>query len=335
MRWPGAKLWAHGVLGMNRRNAHYLLVHNARRLYPLVDDKVLSKELARKAGAQVPELFAVIEIQRQARELGRLVADRPEFVIKPAHGSQGKGIVVVTGRRKQLYRLADGTIADEAQLRFHVSNIIAGSYSLGGQPDKAIIEQRVIFDPMFEAVTYRGVPDIRIVVFLGVPVMAMIRFPTRQSRGRANLHQGAVGAGIDMATGRTLTAVLGNDIVSEHPDTGLAVAGIQIPQWSTLLELGARSYEMTGLGYQGIDIVFDKHAGPMILEFNARPGLNIQIANRAGLVPRLDLVERNREKLVRLADRVEFARSSFPGTSIASGEGRAAAYAGRSGTRSL
>lgn len=304
-------LRARGVLGINERNAEYTLPYNPRNCYPLVDDKVLTKELAQKAGIAVPPLYGVIEIQRQVRALPALLKDHEDFVVKPARGSQGDGIVVVTGRTHDLYRTADGSLLDGGHLAFHVSNILSGIYSLGGQTDKALIEYRIKFDPVFEAITYRGVPDIRIIVFLGVPVMAMVRLPTRLSGGKANLHQGAIGTGVDMATGRTLTAVWGNGIVSEHPDTANPVSGVQIPNWDTLLDLGARSYELTGLGYQGIDIVLDRDRGPLILELNARPGLAIQIANRTGLKSRLAAVEAAHARLTTVAERVAFARERF------------------------
>lgn len=300
-----------GVMGINQRNAEYTLPYNPRDRYPLVDDKVLTKELAMKAGIAVPELYGVIEIQRQVRELPALLRDHWDFVVKPARGSQGDGIIVVTGRSRNLYRTADGNFLDEEQMAFHVSNILSGIYSLGGQTDKAVIEYRVNFDPVFEAITYRGVPDIRIIIFLGVPVMAMVRLPTRLSGGKANLHQGAIGTGVDMSSGKTLNAVWRNSVVTEHPDTSNPVSGVQIPHWDTLLELGARSYELTGLGYQGIDIVLDRDKGPMILELNARPGLAIQIANQSGLKLRLDMVERERAGLKTVADRVRFARERF------------------------
>jgi alpha-L-glutamate ligase-like protein len=300
-----------GVLGINGRNANYILEYNERRNYPLVDDKALTKELALRHNIVVPDLYGMIEIQQQVKTLPDIVKPHDDFVIKPANGSQGEGIMVITGKSAGLYRKADGTLVSGDELRFLVSNILSGIYSLGGQPDKALIEYRVQFDPVFEAIAYRGVPDVRIIIFLGVPVMAMVRLPTRMSDGKANLHRGCIGAGIDIATGKTLTAVWRNSIVTEHPDTGNPVSGVQIPQWERLLEIAAGAWEMTNLGYQGIDLVLDRTRGPMLLELNARPGLNIQIANREGLGRRLEKVERHGGKFATIADRVAFARENF------------------------
>ncbi|MBX7137256.1 MAG: alpha-L-glutamate ligase-like protein [Oligoflexia bacterium] len=306
-----AALKARGVLGLNQRNAQYISRYNPRRLYPLVDDKLRTKKLAAAAGIAVPELFGVIRMQAEIRDLHQLLSKYPDFVIKPAQGSGGEGVLVIAGRSNGLYRQVSGVLLNSFELEHHVSNILGGMYSLGGHPDKAMIEARVGFDPIFEPICYLGVPDIRIIVFLGVPVMSMVRLPTRMSNGKANLHQGAIGAGISIAQGRTLKAVWRNQIIADHPDTGKAVSNIQIPQWEGLLQLAARSYELTGLGYQGIDIVLDRDRGPLILELNARPGLNIQIANGCGLLPRLQLIEGSCRSLQSAAARVEFARRSF------------------------
>jgi glutathione synthase/RimK-type ligase-like ATP-grasp enzyme len=75
--------------------------------------------------------------------------------------------------------------------------------------------------------------------------------------------------------------------------------------------MASLAYEMTHLGYQGIDIVLDRDRGPLVLELNARPGLNIQIANREGLGHRLALVERNIDRLRSADDRVAFAKEHF------------------------
>jgi alpha-L-glutamate ligase-like protein len=305
------KLATIGVMGINRRNAEYTLRHNQRRFYPLVDDKLQTKRLALGAGMTVPELYGVVEAAYQVRQLAHMLDQYSDFVIKPARGSGGNGVLVVAGRTKEMYRDANGALISQTDCNHHVLNILSGIYSLGGQSDKALIEYRVRFHPVFETISYQGVPDIRIIVFFGVPAMAMVRLPTRLSGGKANLHQGAVGAGINLATGTTLGAVWRNDMVTEHPDTGNRVTGVAIPSWEMLLDLAARCYELTGLGYQGVDIVLDRDRGPLILELNARPGLNIQIANHAGLLPRLKLIEDHREGLRGIEERIAFAREHF------------------------
>jgi glutathione synthase/RimK-type ligase-like ATP-grasp enzyme len=102
------ELRKNGVLGLNERNANVIQVHNPRRLYPLVDDKLRTKQLALKAGIAVPELYGVVASQHDVRRLSEIVGQRRDFVIKPAHGTGGDGILVVAdhnSRREGLYRL--------------------------------------------------------------------------------------------------------------------------------------------------------------------------------------------------------------------------------------
>lgn len=300
-----------GVLGLNRRNGDYILRFNPRRLYPLVDDKLKTKRLAIAAGISVPPLYGVLEAQHDIRRLPAMVKDHPQFVIKPAHGKAGEGIVVVAGRSGAHYRTVSGNLISEEVLAHHLSNAINGQFSLGGVPDTVIVEYMVQFSPLFERISYQGVPDIRVIVFRGFPVMAMVRLPTRISQGKANLHQGAVGAGIDLATGVTLDGVMGHDVITQHPDTTHAIAGVEIPGWDTILDISARCYELTGLGYIGVDIVLDRDHGPMVLELNARPGLAIQIANRQGLLRRLQICERRADFAASPSERIQFAKTEF------------------------
>ena len=307
-------LRVNGVLGMNRRNGDYILAHNPRRLYPLVDDKLKTKQLAAQHGVKTPELYGVIEFGVETKGLAAIIAGHDEFVVKPASGSGGDGIVVVKGSVGENLRLANRTVMTLEDLEYHIHSTLAGIYSLGGQPDKALIEYCVQFDPVFASISFQGVPDIRLIVYKGVPVMGMVRLPTSQSGGKANLHQGAIGAGIDLATGRTLTAVHRTNVVSEHPDTLASVIGVQIPHFDTMMAIAARCNDMTGLGYVGVDLVLDKDKGPLMLELNARPGLAIQIANRAGLGTRLEAVDRAGISGRAIGERVAFATSSFAAT---------------------
>jgi alpha-L-glutamate ligase-like protein len=308
------KLRAAGVLGLNERNAEFIMRLNPRRLYPRVDDKALTKELAMAADMAVPDLYGIIANQGEVRSFGAIVKDLDSFVIKPAQGSGGDGILVITGRsqrKRDCFRLSSGVIISEGEILYHLSNIVGGQYSLSGNPDKALIEYCVRFDPIFADVSYQGVPDIRVIVYRGYPVMAMVRLPTRASDGKANLHQGAVGAGVDMGTGVTLNGVLDNEPVEEHPDTGALVAGLSIPDWEFILASSAKGYEVTGLGYLGVDMVIDRDRGPLILEMNARPGLNIQIANGTGLANRVARIEEIHDPSASASERAKVARKEF------------------------
>lgn len=300
-----------GVMGMNRRNALYIGPLNARRAYPLVDNKRITRDLAARHRIPMPELFGVIDAHGRLGDLRGMVADRPEFVVKPARGAGGNGIVLIAGHDTTCLTKASGEILTWEEITYHTSSILSGIYSLEGLEDQALIESFIRMDPVFKAVSYRGVPDVRIVVYKGVPVMAMVRLPTRQSDGKANLHQGAIGAGISLRAGITKTAVQGRRIVDRHPDTGQPVSGIEVPFWQRILEIAAFGYEMTGLGYLGADLVMDQARGPVLLELNARPGLAIQLANQEGLQGRLRRLDEAWEPGRGVEDRVALARSLF------------------------
>lgn len=291
IQWPWQKLRAAGIIGMNQRNADYVMRYNKRSLYPYVDDKRLTKQLALNAGIAVPPLYGDIEVEHDVHKLSQIIKHHSDFVLKPAQGSGGNGILVICERRKDVFIKGNGQTLNLSQLEHHVSNILSGMYSLGGSADCAMIEYRVQFDPLFESVSHGGVPDIRTLVFKGVPVAAMVRLPTRQSDGKANLHQGAIGAGIDMGSGCTMRSVHHNKMIDAHPDTGERVEGIQIPAWADLLETAARCRDLVALDYMGVDMVLDRQKGPLMLELNARPGLNIQLANGVGLETRLKTIE--------------------------------------------
>ncbi len=305
------------MVGIGQRNAEFVLMYNRRRFYPRVDDKLITKKMALDAGLPVPDLYAVVREEHQIEELHAKLEGRDQFVVKPAHGSGGDGILVITGRRGNKYRRSNGHLMPREEFAHHVSNTLSGLFSLGGQPDHVLVEYCVQFDPVFDNVSYKGVPDIRIIVFLGYPVMAMIRLPTRLSDGKANLHQGAIGVGIDLPTGITRRAVWGRELVSEHPDTENTIVGLTIPHWDQLLMIGAKACELSGLGYVGVDIVLDRDRGPLVLELNARPGLAIQMANGNGLLHRLRLVqalEAAGQLSADPAERIAFAKANFPTT---------------------
>ncbi|WP_328185520.1 alpha-L-glutamate ligase-like protein [Marinobacter sp. OP 3.4] len=300
-----------GILGMNERNVSYIARYNDRRAYPLVDDKLKTKLLAEEFDIKTPRLRQVVGQQHEIGHFSDMAVDLEGFAIKPSKGSGGKGITVVQRREGDQYVKASGAHLSLEYLKRHLSNILAGLYSLGGKPDVAIVEDLVRPTALLSKYSYQGVPDIRIVVFQGYPVMAMVRLSTSASDGKANLHQGAVGVGLDIGTGHALNAVQFNRKTLLHPDTGLPMSEIRIDDWDTMLIMAARCYEATGLGYIGVDLVLDETEGPLLLELNARPGLTIQMANGKGLLPRLQNIESLKRPHFTPEKRAAYAMTTF------------------------
>ena len=278
------------LLGMNARNLEYIRPYNRASAKKIADNKLLSKKILKKNAIAVPELISQIKTLADLESFDwQALPD--SFVLKPNRGSGGEGIIVVYGRKKNridAWVKADGSVITVDDLKNHTRNILDGSYSLSGIPDVAFFEQRLKLLKLFKPYTFKGIPDIRVIVFNKIPIMAMLRLPTKDSNGKANLTQGAIGVGIDLASGVTTTAVAGKQKIIEYlPGTRLLLSGIKIPYWQEILTLAVRSQEISNLGFLGVDVAIDKERGPVILELNARPGLSIQIANLDGLKGRL------------------------------------------------
>jgi len=302
-----------GVVGINMRNARFLLPNNPRRLYELVDNKLRTKALAEERGMTVAETYGVVRTPHDASRIEKILDGKTAFVIKPTRGSGGKGIMVIDKKVGKNFIKPSGVEVTPGDLKNHVSNILAGLFSLGGKRDFALIEYRVQPAKLLTDMSFQGAPDIRVVMLHGYPVMAMLRAATKESDGRSNLHQGALGIGIDIATGMSVRAIHHGNPVTHHPDVGVGLIGVQIPNWNTMLKMAVTCQEMTGLGYLGVDIMIDETMGPLMIEVNARPGLAIQMANGIGLMNRLEpiVAEHRRKPAADLAAKIAFSKKHF------------------------
>lgn len=281
------------ILGMNSRNLEFIRPLNLKKARLLADDKLLSKKVLAKNDIAVPKLIAKIGSHEELENFDWSSLP-PSFALKPSRGFGGEGIIVAYGKRKNedVWIRADRSLLTVSDLKNHIRNILDGFYSLSNTPDIAFFEERLKLSKVFKPFSFKGIPDIRVIVYNKVPVMAMLRLPTKESGGKANLQQGALGVGIDMASGTTTTAVQGKSKIVEYiPKTRLLLSGIKIPYWQEILRLSVRCQEVSNLGFLGVDIAVDKERGPVVVELNARPGLSIQIANLAGLKERLDRVK--------------------------------------------
>ena len=285
------------ILGLNSRNHQYTSVYNSKKYKEIANSKLSTKRALKRGGVSVPKTYNVVSNTEQLERFDYGSLPDKGFVIKPNNGLGGEGIMVVDGPGVYAgeWILSDGETVNISDMRLHIGDILQGRYSMDDLQDTAYIEELVRVHPAFEKYAYHGTPDIRIIVFNKVPVMAMLRLPTEESGGRANLYQGAVAAGIDISSGVTTYAIHHKSPINFLPGTRRKLRNIQIPQWSEILEVAVKSQEVVKLGYLGVDIVLQPIEGedaiPMVLELNAQPGLKIQLANRAGLRERLSRIE--------------------------------------------
>ncbi|MCJ7804710.1 alpha-L-glutamate ligase-like protein [Patescibacteria group bacterium] len=276
------------LLGLNARNRLFLSA-NKKEGRHVADSKLLTKRFLRKNHLPTPAILAIFRTPRDIMNFSwETLPDN--FVLKPSKGFGGQGVMIIKKKAKWAgeWYLMDGSLITTRDLRFHALEILSGRFSLHNGSDIAFIEERIKIQKIFAKYVWHGAPDIRVVVFNKVPVAAMLRLPTRESQGKSNLHQGAIGVGVDLATGITTHGVLDGHFIKYIPETKRKINGLKIPNWSKILILAVQTQEVVpSLGYLGVDIVLDKNRGPMILELNARPGLEIQNANLSPLKKRL------------------------------------------------
>jgi alpha-L-glutamate ligase-like protein len=280
---------------MNARNHHIDRVNDADSI-SLVNDKLATKLVLAAAGLPVPPTVAVLESHRDLA--GVTVDALPDrWALKPNHGRGGCGILLAGGREGADFRTVSGRPLSWRQVVDHTRMVLHGEYSPAGRPrDTALVEPLLRVGDELGNVVPAGMPDVRVICHDGLPVAAMLRLPTVASGGRANLHQGGIGAAVDLATGRVTAARWRRRPCPEHPDTGAPLVGLQIPAWHDVLSVASACADVTGLRYLGADVVFDRSHGHLVLEVNARPGLEIQNVHGQGLA--LHLAERPDARVV-------------------------------------
>jgi alpha-L-glutamate ligase-like protein len=288
------------ILGMNARSMLFTSKYNRKRGKRVADHKLLTKTALSKAGINTPKLYRVF---RHPDEIDKFDFSKKlpdSFVIKPDNSMGGEGIMVIEslGPMPGEWMTTENRRVDASDFKLLIGDILEGRFSMDSAPDIAFIEERIRVHPAFIDYTWAGTPDIGVLVFNHIPVMAYLRLPTKESGGRANMHQGAIAAGIDMATGITTHAIKYTTPIRFYPETRRKLTGIQIPEWDEILRTAINcQLAVPELGFMRVDIVLQpslKKPGKTILkvlELNALPGLKIQIANQSGLLSRLRRIE--------------------------------------------
>ncbi len=273
---------------MNKRNLDYIYPHNHRRDFPYADNKLLTKEVLSDSDVVMPETLATYSSFYELSRLADELAQHKSFVIKPARGSGGGGILVFINKEGEQWITPGGKRFTLADIKKQITDIIFGVYSFGLN-DVAMIEQRITQHADITRLSPHGLADLRIIAYQHRPVLCMARIPTLASDGKANLHQGAVGLGIDIETGITQHAIFLNNEITHHPDTNEALMDVTIPHWSRVIAMSCVAASKVPLKYLGIDVSISDN-GPVLLEINVRPGLQIQNANQQGMRALLEAI---------------------------------------------
>jgi alpha-L-glutamate ligase-like protein len=276
-----------GVLGINARNIHFIARLNAVHWMTIANDKQATKRHLDGAGVPTPRTLLSVASEHELDHRRAELAGVGGFALKPASGSQGQGIVLFAGADGDHFRLLDGRTWTYDELRAQVRDITRGLHGGGDEPDRALFEELIQPDEFSRSIAPAGIADLRVLVVCGRPAAAMLRVPTRQSGGRANLHQGAAGFAVDIESGRIGSGTHEGRAVETHPDSGLRLAGREVPHWAEVLRIAVAAQQAVPLGYAGVDICLDARRGPVVLEINARPGIEIQNALQKGLLPQL------------------------------------------------
>lgn len=171
---------------------------------------------------------------------------------------------------------ADGQVRDRAELKAHVAQMSADL----GRP---ILLQRVLRNASsIQCLTTGALCTARLTTMRspgeGVQMLyAIYRMPVGDSVVD-NFDKGGLAAPIDLATGRLGPAVrkhprfLGST-VSQHPNTGAAIEGHQLPNWAEAVNLALRAHaavEWKGVPVVGWDVALLED-GPTLLEGNNVP----------------------------------------------------------------
>lgn len=279
-----------GILGINARNLLYIRPYNSKKAIKFADDKIKTKQFLKARDIPVPKLYGIIKSNEELEKFD--FNTLPEnFALKPNKGFGGEGIIPIIEQKDGFYITAGERKISKEELKDQIIDILDGRFSISNVADYAFFEQLIIADERIGKFSYEGLPDIRVVVHNLIPVMAMLRLPTKESAGKANLHMGAVGVGIDIAKGECTNITYKNKIIDELPDGLGKIRGLKIPYWNDILLISSKVQLITNLGYMAADICIDKNSGPVLLEINARAGLGVQIANLAPLRKRLERIQ--------------------------------------------
>ena len=290
-----------GILWINARNLQYIKKFNPKKAIRLADNKYKTKRFLSARWIPVPETYDIIKDRKQlyAYDFSKLPVD--DFIVKPVRGSRGRGIYRVKLEKEKLeagfleslsfdkilsplsvnastscrYKISWKYI-DDASFRRHLVDILDGKNSLTSRKDTIMLEEVLIPGSWFEQFCAWGLSDIRVIVFNLIPVAAMLRIPTEQSDGKANLDRGAVAMWVEIGSGRIYSMYYkGKIYTKDFPPEYAPFAHQYLSYRDDILSYSSKIQYFANLWYLALDRVITSD-GPKLLEINARAWLKFQ-----------------------------------------------------------
>src|SRR5256712_734074 len=193
---PGPGDYRGDILTMVVRNRDFVAKYNPTGVMARAGKDAVRK-LLQPYGIPVAQTYLTINRQGEMDSFRDWMSIHNTFAIKPDRGYGGGGILLLQkgGWDGGYYKNIGVLDVPPLECPFRPpldgeDHLDGGAWRLGG-----LVAQ----DSSLRKIAPVGLADFRIISFLGYPVMAMMRIPTSSSGGKANLHSGAVAAGVQIS----------------------------------------------------------------------------------------------------------------------------------------
>ena len=333
-----------GILGNNARNLLYIKKFNDKKGIRLANNKLQTKDFLVERGIPFAKTYGIISSRKELYEFDFSYLPKKNFVVKPNQWSKWQWVYIVKYIEEEQseeiiiekpkktfqkigeqirklffqkfedhhhhgkYQIWDEILTDQ-EFRRRLLDIIDGKFSMTLGWDKIIVEEKLIAGELFKDFCEYGLADIRVIVFNLVPVATMIRVPTKQSGGKANLAQWWLWFGIEVGSGKITSLLWKNKIRKmKFPKKFAHLQNKKIPYRNDILFLSSKVQYFVNLWYLALDRVITNE-WPKLLEINARAGLEVQKVSNTKLQKVLNKIADL--KIIDPEKWVEIAKSLF------------------------
>ncbi len=274
------------ILWANKRYLKYIKPFNPKKEMKLADSKFKTKKLLQDLDIPHPILLDVIKNRKQLKEYSFDKFIWRDFVVKPNKWSKWKWIMICHMIDEENIK-ASWNIYNIYEFKKQVADILDWKYSLTLWNDKVLIEEKIIPWDDYDIFCEFWLADIRIITRKLVPVMAMLRYPTKESWWTANIAKWWIWFGIDIWSWKIISMYYDWKIYKkEFHEKYKNFQNKIIPYWDDILLFSAQIQYFTNIWYLWLDWTISKK-WPNLIEINARAGMEIQLVNGEWLEKRL------------------------------------------------